>query len=181
MAFYGATKAAATLLCLQFARADRRPIVVLRPFSVYGYWELPTRLIPTAIMAALLNQEIALTAAGYRRDWVFIEDLVEACLLTLRAKKVTGEIINVGSGQQWSNDDVVEMVQGLSGRKVSLRVGEYPARPWDTTNWVADNRKAKRLLGWEPRHTLRSGLEKTIAWFQLHKEAYANRSTQQGE
>jgi nucleoside-diphosphate-sugar epimerase len=174
--FFGATKAAAALLCQQFARANRLPIVVLRLFSVYGYWEAPTRLVPTGIMAALRDREIALTTPGYRRDFVFVEDVVEACLLSLQAERVVGEVINVGSGQQWSNEEVVEMVQAVSGQKVKVRAGEYPPRPSDTTNWVADNRKAKRLLGWKPRHTLRNGLEKTIAWFRLHQEAYADSS-----
>lgn len=170
--FFGATKAASTLLCQQFARANRRPMVMLRLFSVYGYWEPPTRLIPTAIMAALRNEEISLTSPGYRRDLIFVEDVVEACLLAMKAEKAIGEIINVGSGEQWSNEQVVEMVQAVSGRRFAVRVGEYPARPSDTAHWVADNRKAQKLLGWEPRHTLRSGLEKTVAWLRIHQEAY---------
>src|SRR5215218_8624971 len=175
--FYGATKAAATLLCQQLAQADDRPVTVLRLFSVYGYWEPSGRLVPTAIMAALRGQEIPLTAPGYRRDLVFVKDVVEACLLSLRAEGVTGEIINVGSGQQWSNEEVVEMVQVASGREVRVRAGEYPPRPSDTTNWVADNRKAKQLLGWEPRHSLRAGLEQTVAWLERHQELYPERIT----
>ncbi len=173
---YGVTKAAETLLCQQFARAHRRPVVVLRPVTVYGPWEAPTRLVPTAIRAALCNQEITLTVPGYRRDWLFVGDLVEACLLTLQAKNVAGEIINIGSGQQWANEEVVQMVETVSGERVKVRVGEYPPRPFDTSHWVADIRKAKSLLGWEPQHSLRSGLEKTIAWFRLHQDAYERRS-----
>lgn len=170
--FFGATKAAATLICQQFARAHRRPVVVLRPFSVYGYWEAPTRLVPTAILAILRNQEISLTSPGYRRDLIFVEDVVEACLLAVQADNAACEIINIGTGQQWANEKVVEMVEAIGGRKARVRVGEYPPRPSDTHHWVADIRKAKRLLGWEPRHTLRSGLEKTVSWFRLHLDAY---------
>ena len=170
----GAAKAAATLLCQQFARANRRPIVVLRPFSVYGYWEGPARLVPTAIRAVLLGQGIALTEPGYRRDLIFAGDVVDACLLAVesKSKKVTGEVINVGSGQQWSNEEVVEIIQALAGRRVSVRVGAYPSRPSDTGNWVADIRKAKRLLGWAPRRSLQAGLERTIAWFRQHGHVY---------
>jgi nucleoside-diphosphate-sugar epimerase len=145
---------------------------MLRLFSVYGYWEASTRLIPAAIMAALRNREIALTPPGYQRDLIFVEDVVEACLLAVEAEKAVGEILNVGSGEQWSNEQVVEMVQAVCGRRFGVRVGAYPARPSDTTHWVADNRKAQELLGWKPRHMLRSGLEKTIAWFRLHRAAY---------
>lgn len=168
----GAAKAAATLLCQQFGRANHRPIVVLRPFSVYGYWEGPARLIPTAIRAVLSGREIALTVPGYRRDLVFIADMVAACLLAVESKKPTGEVINVGSGQQWSNEEVVETIQALSGRRVRVRVGAYPPRPSDTEHWVADIRKAKRLLGWEPGHCLRDGLERTIDWFRQRGHVY---------
>lgn len=170
--FYGATKAAATILSRQFAQANSRPVVILRAFSVYGYWESPTRLIPKVIKSAFNNQELALTAYGYRRDFIFVEDVIEACLLTLQAKKIAGEVINIGSGQQWSNEEVVEMVQTLCGRRIKVRVGAYPARQSDKACWVADIGKAKKLLGWEPRHSIRSGLEKTINWFLLHQDAY---------
>ncbi len=170
--FRGAAKAAATLLCQQFAGANRRPVVVLRLFSVYGYWEASTRLVPAAILAALRDQEIALTPPGYRRDFIFVEDVIEACLLALQTEKVLGEIINVGSGEQWSNEEVVDMIQAASGHRVRVQVGAYPPRVSDTHHWVADIRKAKELLGWETRHTLRRGLEKTIAWFRLHQDIY---------
>lgn len=170
--FFGASKAAATLICQQIARADNRPVVILRSFSIYGYWDSPTRLIPTAIMAALNHRELLLTPPGYRRDYLFIEDLVEACLLALKAKDIDGEIINIASGQQTDNGEVVELIQELTGQKMEVEVGGYPARCHDKPFWVADIGKAKRMLGWEPHHTLRAGLEKTIAWYRLHKEEY---------
>ncbi len=169
---YAASKAAATILCQQFARASNKPVVILRPFSVYGYWEDPTRLIPTTILAAMRRGEISLTAPGYRRDWVFIEDLLEACILAMQNEKVVGETINIGSGKQSTNEDVVDKVQTLFGQKIRVHVGAYTPRPVDTDFWVADVRKAKRLLRWEPRHTLEEGLTKTISWFHVHQNYY---------
>jgi UDP-glucose 4-epimerase len=169
---FGATKAASTLLCQQFARASGRSIVVLRPFLVYGYWESPERFIPKAMMSAIQNREIALTQPGYRRDWLFVEDVVEACLLAAQAANLTGEIINVGSGEQWSNEEIVAMVESVSGQTLRTRRGEHPARAWDTTCWVADTHKARQLLAWEPKHSLRAGLEKTLAWLWLNQHIY---------
>jgi len=166
--FYGATKAAATLLCQQAARAAGREIVVLRPFNVYGPWEKTSRLIPAAIVAALHERELALTAPGYRRDWVFVADVVDACLLALEAEGVNGEVINIGSGEQRSNEEVVALVREVTGRELRVRMGEHLPRPWDSEYWVADVAKAGRLLGWEPRHTLREGLARSIAWHLQH-------------
>jgi nucleoside-diphosphate-sugar epimerase len=164
--YYGVTKAAATLLCQQAARGGSRPVVVLRPFNVYGPWEAPHRLVPTAIAAALHEGEMALTAPGYRRDWVYVDDVVDACLLALAAEEIAGEVINIGSGRQHGNEDIVGMVEALTGHTIRVRRGEHPPRPWDRPAWVADMAKSKRLLGWEPRHSLREGLARTIAWHQ---------------
>ncbi len=167
--FRGVAKAAASLLCLQHARAERRPIVVLRLFSVYGCWENPSRLIPTVIRSVLRGADVVLTAPGVRHDFVFVEDVVDAMLLAATAGHADGEVFNVGSGQQWSNEDVVDQVQQLTGRTVRVRVGEYPAQPADTGYWVADIRKAAAVLGWRPQHDLSGGLRKTTEWFRVHE------------
>lgn len=169
---FGAAKASATLLCQQFAHNNQRPFVILRLFSVYGYWEGSTRLIPTAIQAVLHSRKMELTIPGYRRDLIFIEDVVRAYILAIQVKNLCGEIINIGTGQEWTNEEVVNIIQSTSGRHIEVHPGKFPARPSDTIHSIADNRKAKQLLGWEPNHTLRAGLEKTIKWFQLQKEGY---------
>jgi nucleoside-diphosphate-sugar epimerase len=162
---YGASKAAATLLCRQTARAHGRPIVILRPFSVYGPWESPSRLVPSAIRAAVDGCELPLTAPGYRRDLVHVDDVVDACLAAAAADLPPGEIVNVGTGQEWTNEDVVSAISTVMGRVIRTRPGEYDARLSDTAHWVADVRKAERLLGWTPRRMLREGLEQTVQWW----------------
>jgi nucleoside-diphosphate-sugar epimerase len=168
----GMAKAATTLLCRQYARIQRLPLVTLRLFSVYGYWEGPSRLIPTAILAALKGGELNLTTAGFHRDLIYIEDVVEACLVAMRTETPCGDIINIGSGLQWSNEEVVEMVQQLAGSRIRIHPGTYPPQPSDCPHWVADIGKARESLGWQPRHTLRAGLEKTIRWMRAHEAEY---------
>ncbi len=172
LSFRGASKAAATLICRQYARDHKRPVIILRPFSVYGPWEAPTRLIPSAMRVALSGQPLLLTSPGYRHDFVYVKDVVEACLRAASGTFEPGEVINVGSGEQRSNEEVVELVQSVTGQRIAMRIGEYPARPFDTSHWVADIGKAEKLLGWRPRHTLREGLEKTVSWFRQYAHAY---------
>jgi nucleoside-diphosphate-sugar epimerase len=161
----GAAKAAATLVCV--SAMSRLPIVVLRLFSVYGPWEPEKRLVPTIVRAALRGSELLLTAPGYRRDFVYVDDAVEAVLGALAADEtVDGEIVNVGSGRQVTNEEVVVEVERLTGRDLITRPGEYPAQPPDTEFWLADVRKARRLLGWESRHGLADGLAATIDWWE---------------
>ncbi|HEY0005138.1 MAG TPA: NAD-dependent epimerase/dehydratase family protein [Pyrinomonadaceae bacterium] len=169
--FFSATKAASTLLCQQAARAGR-PIVTLRLFSVYGYWESPQRLVPTAIMAALYNRELSLTARGYRRDFIFIEDVLQACLLAAETQGAVSQIINIGSGKQWTNEELIRLVESVTGRQIKLCEDSYPARASDTTHWVADIDKAHEVLGWEPAHSLEAGLKKTCDWLKGQQEFY---------
>jgi nucleoside-diphosphate-sugar epimerase len=93
-------------------------------------------------------------------------------LLAATAGHADGEVFNVGSGQQWSNEDLVDRVQRLTDRNVRVRVGDYPAKTADTGYWVADIRKAAAVLGWRPRHDLARGLQKTIEWFRAHQDAH---------
>lgn len=170
--FRGMTKAAADAVCEYVARAGSLPCVIIRPFSVYGYWEGPTRLIPTAVLAALRHSPMRLTTPGYQRDFIFVDDVVDLCLLALQHPEAPGEIFNAGSGQQWSNEEVVALIQGVSGESITIEPEEFPARPPDTAHWMADISKARRVLGWTPTHTLRSGLEKTVAWYREHLDLY---------
>lgn len=170
--YRGAVKAAATILCQQFVRESSNPVVILRPFSVYGYWEQPSRLIPTALRAAFFDEELTLTTLGFRRDFVFVEDVVRACILVTQTNVAGGDVINIGSGQQWSNEEVILMIEELTGRKLRVSVGTYPPRPSDTGCWLADITKAKELIRWIPHHSLRTGLEKTISWFRSHQRFY---------
>ncbi|HEX7525199.1 MAG TPA: NAD(P)-dependent oxidoreductase [Gaiellaceae bacterium] len=159
---HGATKAAASQICQALAAELGVRLVVLRPFQVYGPWDAPSHLVPAAIAAALDDRELVLAPRG-RRDWIFISDVIEACLLTLDAG-LDGEDLNLGSGRQWRNEEVVETIGRLSGRRIRVRLDEHAGRPWDRDDWRADSSKAGALLGWKPRHDLASGLEATIAW-----------------
>jgi nucleoside-diphosphate-sugar epimerase len=160
----GAAKAAAAVLCLQAGR-DGAPVTVLRPFSVYGPWEPPTRLVPAAIRAALLGEALPLTEPGLRRDFVHVHDVARAVLLALTAgPEVHGRAFNVGTGRQTANEDLVAHVGEAVGRAVSVVPGGYRRRPVDTTTWVADVRRARRELGFEARIELREGLSATVAW-----------------
>lgn len=161
----GAAKAAATLWCQGFARASGLSAVVLRAFSVYGPREDSGRLIATAVRAALERKPMPLTAAAPQRDYVFVEDVVTACVLAARADISPGEVINVGTGVLASNQEVVAAVEAVCRCRLEI-AGEYPAQPADASGCAANIEKASRLLGWQPRYSLRQGIEATMAWLR---------------
>jgi nucleoside-diphosphate-sugar epimerase len=169
---FGAAKAAATQFAQAFARQSNFPITILRLFSVYGPWENGDRLIPRAFLAALREGELALTAPGYRHDFVFVEDVVEACYACMGLTGIdNGEVYNVGSGEQWTNEEVVGLIERVTGEKIHVQQGTFPSREFDRESWLADIQKIKRELGWEPTSLL-SGLEKTAAWFYANQHRY---------
>jgi nucleoside-diphosphate-sugar epimerase len=162
----GAAKAAATLVCLAWSRTLGIPAYVLRPFSVYGPWEDDSRLVPRALRAALDGAPLPLTAPGFAHDLLYVGDLVGAILRALAVPEVTEPVVNVGSGVQTTNEELVAAVGRAVGRDVVTIPGEYPAAPHDSTTWVADVELALQVLGWAPSVTLEDGLRRTLAWLE---------------
>ena len=97
------------------------------------------------------------------RDFVFVDDVVEALLLAAQLPGAEGEIVNAGTGRQTTNEELVATLGAVLGRELDVRPGKFEARPWDTETWVADTAKAERLLGWTARTSLADGLAQTVA------------------
>jgi dolichol-phosphate mannosyltransferase len=170
---FGGAKAAATMLCLAAGHSDSLATVVLRPFMVYGPRDVSTRLVPTIIRSALDDSELALTPVGFRRDWVFVRDVADAAVPALSGA-ADGQVVNLGTGVDRANEELVGIVERLTGRSLRLRVGAIEPRPWDRPSWAADTSCARRLLGWEAATTLEDGLRETLEWAQsMHQAATA--------
>jgi len=165
--FRGAVKAAASVLCLQRARADDLSTIVVRPFSVYGPWERNGRLVPAALRAALDGGTLALTANDSVRDFVFVEDVVEGVVAALSAgDELSGRAINLGSGVPTSNGELVRLVERVTGRSIAVSPEPFPPSPADTQHWSADTSVARAVLGWTARTDLPTGLSVTARWLQ---------------
>lgn len=165
--FYAATKLSATTLCQVFAQIYQKPIVTFRPFSVYGPYEKETRFIPTIIRCLLDDQPIKLTPLTVRHDFIYVEDLVKAYLQApKKINRLAGKILNIGTGQEWSNDQVVQLLFKVTGKQVPIEKGAYLPKSGDAPHWRADISQAKKLLGWQPKISLGQGLKKTFNWFK---------------
>lgn len=160
---FGGAKAAATMMCLAAARTGTMASVVLRPFMVYGPRDVPSRLVPTIVRSALDGTELRLTPPGYRRDWVFVADVANACVTALGGG-ADGHVVNLGTGVDHDNGDLVRIVERITGRDLRVRQGAFAPRLWDRPRWVAATTRARTLLGWEAQTTLEEGLRKTLAW-----------------
>lgn len=167
ISFYAATKASTTFLCQVFAKEYEKPIITLRPFSIYGPYEEKTRFVPTIIRAIIENKPIKITPGNQRRDFIYVQDIVDIYIKSLSyGKKLSGQILNVGTGIEYTNDEVVQSLFKITGKKVEIEKGAYPPRLWDAPHWIADISKTKKILNWKPQNTLLEGLKKTYDWYK---------------
>jgi nucleoside-diphosphate-sugar epimerase len=162
--FFGATKAAGSLL-LQASAAERGVrAAVLRAFQVYGPDDHPTRLVPVVLEAARTGAVVPLPARLSRRDWIWVGDVVDACVRAAEDDALPpGAVLNLGTGVQTSTEELVATAARVTGRPIATAAGAHPGRDWDTADWVADPSAAGRLLGWAPTVDLAEGLARTWA------------------
>lgn len=166
--YYAVTKSSQTLLCSYFARENQKPIVTLRPFSVYGPYEDRNRFVPTLLRSIYYRQPLNLVSPDIARDWLYVDDMVKAYLLIDQLKKYGGEVFNIGTATQSSIRKVVALAFKVSGKTTALAWGQMKNRKWDTNYWVADLTKTKKLLKWRPEIDLRQGLLRTWQWYKDH-------------
>ena len=167
---YAAMKTAASIMMMQAAVYEKRPITVLNPFAIFGIGEPSKRLVPTIIKAALHGNELHLTQKGLVRDYIYVDDVVDAFLMAATNKASIAEKINIAGGRCLSNEQVVAIIEHLMNKKIKKITGRYEARVTDTNYWCADISKAKQILGWQPKHTIEQGLQSTIEWMLKNEQ-----------
>lgn len=169
---YAVSKAAATHFCRLAARERGRRVPTLRLYSAYGPYEEPSRLVPTLIREGLRGRLPVLVDPAVARDFVYVEDVVDACLAaaTRSSREDPGAVYNVGTGVQTTVKQAVDVARRALAIEAEPQWGTMPNRRWDTSSWVADNRRIREDLAWEPRHTFEEGFRKTVAWYQANPD-----------
>ncbi len=167
---YAVTKAFATQYCRCAAQEKSLNLRTLRLYSVYGPYESPGRLFPAVIDAGFKGQLPSLADADTSRDFIYVEDVVDAFILAASCPKGDpGEVYNVGTGIQTTLRDVAELARRYFGISTEPLWGTMPKRAWDTDVWVADSHKLRDNLGWRPRFTVELGFHKMVEWSRIRK------------
>jgi nucleoside-diphosphate-sugar epimerase len=165
---YGWTKSIALDYLKRFAPSPSW--TALRFFGVYGPYEAPHRLIPYMITRLLENQEAELTNGEQVRDWVFVDDVIDAMLLSATTGSVFGEVFHVGTGQGVSTRKVAETVANMLGKEHLLRFGARKRPDAEPECMIADITRARERIGWEPKTDLAEGIRKTVEWHLSNRE-----------
>ncbi len=161
---YSASKAGAEMLVQAYHTTYGLPVVTTRSSNNFGPFQFPEKLIPVLILNAVRDAPLPIYGDGKNvRDWIYVLDNCEAIDLAMRKGK-SGEIYNVGAGNEWPNIDIARYIL------------QYLDKPESLIRFVGDRKghdfrysvitEKIRALGWRPAHTFEEGMQKTIEWYR---------------
>jgi dTDP-glucose 4,6-dehydratase len=170
---YSASKAGSDHLVRAWHHTYGLPTVATNCSNNYGPYHFPEKLIPLMILNALERRPLPVYGRGENvRDWLFVDDHVEALLCVIE-KGGVGECYNIGGINERRNIDVVNMVCDLVD-EMAFEPGQKPRRglityvedrPGHDLRYAIDCSKIQAELNWRPRETFESGLRKTVRWY----------------
>lgn len=166
---YSATKIGADKLAESYWRSFDTPVVVLRPFNTFGPRQSPRAIIPNIVIQALAGDTVRLGSLEPVRDLTYVDDTVSG-FLCAATEHVCGETINLGTGRGVKISELLPIVFQCLGEQKKVVLDEQRVRPdkSEVMTLISDNSKARKLLGWEPRHTLDAGIAALIPWYREH-------------
>ena len=168
---YSASKAASDHLVRAWHHTYGLPVVLTNCSNNYGPWQYPEKLIPVVILKAAAEKPIPLYGDGLNvRDWLYVDDHVEALLLAATRGRIGASYCVGGSGER-NNRQVVEAICSLmdqlhpQGAPHARLINLVSDRPGHDRRYAIDPTLIRSELGWKPRHTFEQGLESTVRWF----------------
>lgn len=179
---YSASKAGSDHLARAWYQTYGLPVITTNCSNNYGPYQFPEKLLPLMIGKLRRGEPLPVYGNGSNlRDWLYVKDHCRALALAA-VRGNPGEVYNVGGNCEMRNLDVVhaliESFNRLSHRtdplipeEVITFVKDRPGHDW---RYAVDPSKIHRELGWTPKETFSSGLEKTVSWY-LENEAWTRR------
>lgn len=180
---YASSKASADLLSLAYQRTYGLPVIIARSSNNYGPCQFPEKLIPLLISNALRRAELPIYGDGLqRRDWLYVGDNTRAILQVIKEGQI-GSVYNVGTGENRTNLEVVQMICYQLAEEVSINpesvlenIRFIDDRPGHDRRYALNTQKIRQELGWTPRVSFEQGLKRTIRWY-LENQDWVQRVT----
>src|SRR4051812_22537528 len=176
---YAASKAAADHLVRAYFHTYGLPVLTTNCSNNYGPHQYPEKLIPLMIRNAVAGKPLPVYGDGRNvRDWLYVTDHCDALRLVL-AKGTPGETYNIGGESERANNDVVATLCRLLDKAKPRKSGSYADliayvtdRPGHDRRYAMNISKIRRELGWQPRESFETGLEKTVRWYLENLERH---------
>ncbi|WOC14598.1 dTDP-glucose 4,6-dehydratase [Pseudochrobactrum sp. MP213Fo] len=170
---YSASKAASDHFVRAWHKTYGLPVVLSNCSNNYGPFHFPEKLIPLIIINALHERPLPIYGDGGNvRDWLFVEDHAKALEVVLKQGR-SGESYNIGGYEEKTNLSVVETICKIldekrprsNGQKYAELITYIADRPGHDRRYAIDASKIKSELGWLPKESFNSGIDKTITWY----------------
>ena len=175
---YSASKASSDHLVRAWHHTFGMDTLITHCSNNYGPYQFPEKLIPLMIRNCLLGKELPVYGDGLQvRDWLYVEDHCEALDVVFHRGQ-SGESYNIGGLNEWENLSMVRHIckfmdaeLGNSPEQSCLKlIRHIQDRPGHDRRYAIDASKIQNQLGWQPRHQIGEGLEKTMRWYLDHQE-----------
>jgi dTDP-glucose 4,6-dehydratase len=174
---YSATKAASDHLVRAYARTFKLATKVTNCSNNYGPLQFPEKLIPLIISNIVDRKPLPVYGKGENvRDWLYVGDHCEA-IWTVIQKGEVGETYNIGGHNEKKNIEVVhELIRivaqetGESASELQKLITYVTDRPGHDARYAIDASKLSRELGWTPKETFETGMQKTVRWYLENKQ-----------
>ena len=171
---YAASKIAADKIAESFYKTYNLPVATIRPFNTYGPRQSDRAIIPTIIIQALKKSTINIGSTTPRRDLSYVSDAVDGFMKIAESKESIGQVINIGLGEDISIGELIKMILLIMGKEMKIISTEKRKRPKksEVMRLLCDNSKAKNIVNWMPKVSLKEGLSMTIEWMKNNPDYY---------
>lgn len=173
---YAASKISADQVSMSYFKSFNTPVTIIRPFNTFGPRQSLRAVLPIifsqVVKSKKQNIDISLGNIKARRDFTYVTDTVSGFIKAIGNKKSIGEVINLGTGHDFSIKDAIKLVEKIENKKITVLTDKKRIRPpkSEVNLLIADNSKAKSILNWKPKFSGKMGflqaIKKTIAWYK---------------
>ncbi len=168
---YAASKASSDHLVRAWFHTYNLPIVITNSSNNFGEWQFPEKLIPLSIIKALKKETIPLYGDGENvRDWIFVEDHVDALILCA-INGTIGETYCIGASNEYTNKEVIKLICDLLDEKLPYKESYFKLvsfvkdRPGHDYRYALNSNKIIKELKWQPRSNFKDALSNTLDWY----------------
>jgi UDP-glucose 4-epimerase len=162
---YSYSKVCQSHLCTLAYKLYGVPVTVLRASLAYGPGQGEVMFIPSLIKALLRDEPFPMTTGEQLRDFIYIDDLVEAYVTAGSSGVVAGEILNIGLGKSYKIKDIAMKIGRLLGKEHLILTGKMGYRNLEVMDYRVDISKARKVLSWAPKVDIDRGLQLTVEGF----------------
>jgi NAD dependent epimerase/dehydratase len=172
---YSATKIAADKLAESYNLSFDLPVVIARPFNTFGPRQTARAIIPTIASQLIAGKdELNLGLLSPTRDFNFVTDTANGMIALALCEKADGQVVNIGTGEEWSIAETASMLCSISGRDVKITTDEKRIRPEksEVNQLLSDNSKIVELTDWSRQISFIDGLSLTYRWIEKNIEMF---------